>query len=183
MWNDEARRWWAKKYIQAFDEIHQVMNEAGEGQTIFYWPATGYLHLDQLAPGAPLSTSSLIPVHLDDIVKPGFCDGLFGYGSIARFESEALRFARERDWPIWTQLSHPCFMRDGSWEDTVKLIKTPAPQNLGTVFFCSGSCAGYPGHPHPQHVDPSIPANERGSAAKYFGHHKIEHTRRFFAQQ
>ena len=35
VWNDEARRWWAKKYIQVFDEIHQVMNEAGEGQTIF----------------------------------------------------------------------------------------------------------------------------------------------------
>ena len=183
VWNDEARRWWAKKYIQVFDEIHQVMNEAGEGQTIFYWPATGYLHLDQLAPDAPLSTSSLIPVHLDDIVKPGRCDGLFGYGSISRFESEALRFARERDWPIWTQLSHPCFMRDGSWEDTLKLVKTPVPQNLGTVFFCSGSCAGYPRNPHPQHVDPSIPANERGSASKHFGHHQIEHTRRFFAQQ
>ena len=183
VWNDEARLWWAKKYIQIFDEIHLVMKEAGEGRTMFYWPATGYMHLDQLEADAPLSTSSLIPVHLADIVKPGYCDGLFGYGSINRFESEVLRFARENDWPIWTQLSHPCFMRDGSWEDTVKLVKTDVPQNLGTIFFCAGCCAGYPGNPNPTTVDPSIPLNERGSPTNHFGHHQIEHTRRVFAQQ
>ena len=182
VWNDEARLWWAKKYLKIFDEIHLVMKEAGEGRTIFYWPATGYMHLDQLAAGAPLSTSSLIPVHVDEVVKPGRCDGLFGYGSVSRFESEVLRFARERDWPFWTQLSHPCFMRDGSWEDTVKLVKTDVPQNLGTIFFCAGSCAGYPRNPNPQTVDHSIPPEERGSPTAHFGNHKIEHTRRVFDQ-
>ena len=181
VWNDEARRWWARKYIQVFDEIHQVMKEASGGRTIFYWPATGYLHLDQLAPDAPLSTSSLIPVHLADIVKPGHCDGLFGYGSTARFESEVLRFAHERGWPIWTQLSHPAFMRDGSWAETLKLVKTRFPQNLGTLFFCGGACERHPRGQILPNVDPSIPPNERGTS--YFGPYQIEHHRRFFAQQ
>ena len=188
VWNDEARRWWSKKYVEMFDEIHLAMKEAGEGRDIFYWPQTGYKTLDHVLPGTDLSTSSLMAIHFADIVKPDHCDGLFGYaGSASVFEHETLRFARERGWPFWSQTSHPAFMRGGGWEECRRASKIRMPQNLGTLLFCAGSCGRYPGHAAPANVDPTLPAAEqvpyRPPRSQHFGPYVVEHHRRYYAQE
>ena len=188
VWNSEARRWWCKKYVQIHDELHTTMKEASDRRVpIFYWQQTGYIDLDHLSADElqdPFSgkNRSLVPIHLADIIKPGYCDGLFGYGSASRWETDTLRFARERNWPFWSQLSHPCFMRDCKWEEAVDLVTERMPQNLGTVFFCSGNCAGHPRDENPTIVDESIPIEQRQPSG-YFGNYQVEHTRRVFAQQ
>ncbi len=183
-WNDEGRRWWGHKYVQAYNEIHAVMKEAGEGRLVLYWQQTGYKNLDHYPSGAPLSTSNLIPIRLSQIVKPGLCDGVFAYPNTETvWEDDALRFAREHGWYFFSQLSHAPWMRSQPWELTVRRVRTHVPQNLGTVWYCEGNCI------HPQYesqrrqmsadrLDHSIPPNEGGPDRIHF----VEHTRRMLAQ-
>ena len=183
-WNDEGRRWWCRKYVQAYNEIHAVMKEASEGRTVIYWQQTGYKNLDHYPPGTPLSTGGLVPIQLSDIVKPGLCDGVFAYpNSETVWEDDALRFARERGWLFFSQLAHAPWMRSEPWDTTVRRIRTRVPQNLGTVWYCEGNCI----HPiyesqknqtNPDRIDPSIPPNEGGPDMIHY----VEHTRRALAQ-
>ena len=183
-WNDEGRRWWCRKYVQAYNEIHAVMKEASEGRLVIYWQQTGYKNLDHYPPGTPLSTGGLVPIELSDIVKPGLCDGVFAYpNSETVWEDDALRFARERGWLFFSQLAHAPWMRSEPWDTTVERIKTRVPQNLGTVWYCEGNCI----HPiyesqrnptNPARVDPSIPPDEGGPNMIHY----VEHTRRALAQ-
>jgi len=175
VWNDETRRWWCRKYVQALNEIHAVMKEASEGRLVFYYQQTNYFNLDHVPPGTPLNKQGLIPIHLEEIIKPGLCDGLFAYPNNALiWERNTLRFARERGWLFFSQLAHPSGMRLGTWEECTKLVKTRIPQNLGYFWYCEGSCAQ-----NMFNDDPSIPPAERGSKRFYF----VEHTRRFLAKE
>ena len=185
VWNDEARRWWAKKYVQVFDEIHQAMKEASDGRIIIYWLQTGYKHLDHVGPDAPLSTPGLIPVPMADIVKPGRCDGVFAYPNHDEgWESDALRFARERGWLFFSQLTHGAAGRSEAWEPTVNRVKTHVPQNLGYVWYCEGACERHPRGQIFPNIDPSIPPNERQPfPGTHIGPYFVEHTRRFLAQE
>ena len=183
-WNDEGRRWWGRKYVQAYNEIHAVMKEASEGRTVIYWQQTGYKNLDHYPPGTPLSTSGLVPIRLTDIVKPGLCDGVFAYpNSETVWEDDALRFARERNWLFFSQLAHAPWMRSEPWDITVRRTRTRVPQNLGTVWYCEGNCI----HPiyesqrnqtNSDRIDPSIPPDEGGPDMIHY----VEHTRRALAQ-
>jgi len=175
VWNDEARLWWCRKYVQAINEIHQVMKEASGGRLVFYYQQTNQSNLDHVPADTPLATPNLIPIHLSDIVKPGLCDGLFAYPNNAFvWETQTLRFARERGWLFFSQLAHPGPMRLGSWDECLGLVKLRVPQNLGFFWYCEGNCAN-----NIWNDDPSILPNERGPQRLYF----VEHTRRFLAQQ
>jgi len=196
VWNHEARRWWCRKYVQMFDELHEVIKEASGGKNVLYWQQTGYINLDHLdaVPHRDASTDPfsgkierLIPIRLAEIVKPGLCDGVFGYPNTdENFEADVLRFARERNWLFFSQLSHPCFMRLEGWDANIRRITTPVPQNLGTVWFCMGSCGGLPGKPEATNFDPNIPLIERRPfpppADGFGGPYGVQHSRRVFAQ-
>lgn len=183
-WNDEGRRWWGRKYTQAFGEIHAAMKDAGEGRLVIYWQQTGYKNLDHYPSDTPLSTSSLVPIQLREIVKLGLCDGVFAYPNTDTvWENDALRFARERGWLFFSQLSHAPWMRSDAWLPTLRRVRTRVPQNLGTVWYCEGNCI------HPLYesqrrqmsaarLDKSIPESQGGPAMIHF----VEHTRRLFAQ-
>lgn len=183
-WNDEGRQWWGQKYAQAYNEIHAVMKEAGQGRLVLYWQQTGYKNLDHYPPGIPLSTGSLVPIHLNEIVKPGLCDGVFAYPNTETvWEEDALRFAREHGWYFFSQLSHAPWMRSDPWELTARRVRTRVPQNLGTVWYCEGNCI------HPEYesqrrqmsadrLDMSIPPDQGGPDRIHF----VEHTRRMLAQ-
>lgn len=183
-WNDAGRRWWGAKYLQAFNEIHAVMKEASEGRLVFYWQQTGYKNFDHYPPEVSLSTGGLVPIQLEEIVKPGLCDGVFGYPNTDTvWEEDALRFARERGWLFFSQLSHAPWMRSDRWLPTIERVRTRVPQNLGTVWYCEGNCL------HPMYesqrrqmgtdrMDPSIPPDQGGPRMIHF----VEHTRRLMAQ-
>ena len=51
VWNGEARQWWCSKYVQAFNEVHAVMQEAGGGRLVLYYQQTGYKNLDHYPAG------------------------------------------------------------------------------------------------------------------------------------
>ena len=175
VWNDETRRWWCQKYVQALGEIHHVMKEASEGRLIFYYQQTNHFNLDHVPAGTPVNRQGLIPIHLEEIIKPGLCDGQFAYpNNPLIWERQTLRFAKERGWLFFSQLPHPSGMRLGTWDECMQLAKTRVPQNLGYFWYCEGGCAK-----NMYNDDPSIPAEERGSQRLYF----VEHTRRFLAKE
>ena len=183
-WNDAGRRWWGRKYLEAYNEIHACMKGASEGRLVLYWQQTGYKNLNHYPPGTPLSTRSLVPIQLRKLVKPGLCDGVFAYPNAETvWEGDALRFAREHGWLFFSQLSHAPWMRSEPSETTLRRVRTSVPQNLGTVWYCEGNCI----HPQyesqkrqtsPTRLDMSIPPDQGGPSRIHF----VEHTRRFFAQ-
>ncbi len=175
VWNDETRRWWCRKYVQAINEIHREMKEASGGRLVFYYQQTNHMNLDHVSEGTPLSTMNLLPIHLAEIVKPGQCDGIFGYPNNTHlWNQQTLRFAKERGWLFFSQLAHAGTMRLGSWEECLALAKTRVPQNLGFFWYCEGNCAR-----NVWNDDPSIPPGERGSQRLYY----VEHTRRILAAE
>ena len=74
-------------------------------------------------------------------------------------------------------------MRSETWDRTIRRVRTPVPQNLGTVWYCEGNCihpiyASQKNQTNPNRVDPSIPPDQGGPDMRHF----VEHTRRLFAQ-
>lgn len=175
VWNDETRRWWCSKYVQALSEIHAVMKEASGGRLVFYYQQTNHFNLDHADPGMPVETPNLIPIHLAEIIKPGLCDGFFGYPNNTHlWETQTLQPAKKHGRLFFSQLPHGSTMRLGAWEECVKLAKTKVPQNLGYFWYCEGDCIR-----NIWNDDHSIPFEETGPGRNYY----VEHSRRFLAQQ
>jgi hypothetical protein len=57
------------------------------------------------------------------------------------WNNKYMRHVKKNGWLFFSQLSHPSFMRMGSWAETEEMVMARSPQNLGYFFFCGGDCA------------------------------------------
>ena len=135
----EHRLWWGSKYAQVLGEIHRAMKEAGEGRLVIYWQATAFHTLDHDPEGAALCKPRIVPIHYRDIVKPGVCDGIFGYPNNDKVWNRQTRAIVEKiHCRFFSQLSTPPFMRIARFEQTVELTRWHDPGNLGTFLYMQG---------------------------------------------
>ena len=132
----EHRLWWGRKYCEVLEQIHRTMKEAGEGRLVIYWQATGFSSLDHLAEGEDFLKPNVVPVSYRDIVKPGACDGLFGYPNNEKVWSRQTRAVVERlNCLFFSQVSTPAFMRLSRFDQTVELARWRHPGNLGAFVY------------------------------------------------
>jgi len=174
-WDDETRLWWGAKWRQVIDEIHLAMKKASGGRLVFYYQQTNHSTLDMVPEGTPLSTPMLLPIRWADVAKPGLCDGLFAYPNNAKvWQEHYVRFANERHWLLFSQVSHPSGMRLSPWDECLALAKARFSENLGYFFYCSGDCAA----DRAWNADPGIPP---GPEWNTHGVSIRRHTRRHLA--
>lgn len=141
VWDDETALWWGAKWVEAINEVHRVMKEASGGRLIWYYQAVGNPSFDRAGDDASPTQKNLVPIHFADIIKPGLCDGFFAYPVRDEVWEKYIAIARKHDWPFFSQLSHPGFMRLHDWRHTVDMVKAEMPQNMGYFLYCPGDCA------------------------------------------
>jgi len=135
----EHRLWWGKKYAQVLGEIHRTMKEAGEGRIVIYWQATAFYTLDHDPEGATKCKPRIVPIHYRDIIKPGVCDGIFGYPNNDRvWDRQTRAIVNKLHCLFFSQLSTPPFMRIAPFERTVELARWRNPGNLGCFLYMQG---------------------------------------------
>ena len=134
--NAAHRLWWGQKYCAVLGEIHRTMKEASDGRLVLYWQATAFWNLDH-HPGAETEAKArVLPFHYRDIVKPGVCDGFFGYPNSKRvWDTQTVPVVEELDCLFFSQLSTPAGMRLSKFETTVELARWRNPGNLGTFLY------------------------------------------------
>ncbi len=139
MGKPEHRLWWGKKYSQVLGEIHRTMKEAGEGRIVIYWQATAFYTLDHDPEGAAKCKPRIVPIHYRDIVKPGVCDGVFGYPNNDRvWDRQTRAVVKKLHCRFFSQLSTPAFMRIAPFDRTVELARWRNPGNLGCFLYTQG---------------------------------------------
>ncbi|MEA3403457.1 MAG: hypothetical protein U9R79_19600 [Armatimonadota bacterium] len=175
-WDDEMRRWWGEKWVQVINDIHAAMKEASRGRLIWYYQQTNHTSLDMVPEGTPLDTRMLMPIHWGDIIKPGLCDGFFAYPNNRQIWDRYTRLAREHDWLMFSQVSHPGRMRLCPWDECLAMATERLPQNMGYFFYCPGDCAANDAW----NDDPGIPDDPEWNIR---GVSQPLHHRRFLARQ
>jgi hypothetical protein len=136
--NDRHRLWWGEKYAGLLADVHAVMKEASGGKKVMYYQSTSFANLTHLEPGQPISDTkrNIIPVRYEDILKPGLCDGIFGYPNNARiWEEETVAAVNKLGCPHFGQISTPEFMRLCHFDESVELGRWRNPNNLGFFIF------------------------------------------------
>ena len=137
---EEHRLWWGRKYCEVLGEIHQAMKEASDGRLVIYWQATGWYLLDHLAEGQDVLTPGIVPISYKDVLKPGVCDGIFGYPNnelVWRRQTQAM--AEKHNCLFFSQTSSPAGMRLSKFDEMTSLARWEHVGNLGTFFFLSGT--------------------------------------------
>ncbi len=136
----EHRLWWGKAYAAALEHIHRAMKESSDNRTVIYWQATSWYTLDQLAEGEDIFTMGVVPIHYEQIVKPGVCDGLFGYpNNDYVWERQTKAMVEKLDCLMFSQLSTPAGMRLSEFDETVEMALWKDPRNLGTFLYSSAT--------------------------------------------
>ncbi|MGC9318998.1 MAG: hypothetical protein ACP5KN_13275, partial [Armatimonadota bacterium] len=143
---------------------------------VWYYQQTNHTSLDMVPEGTPLDTRMLMPIHWGEIIKPGLCDGFFAYPNNGEIWGRYTRLAREHDWLMFSQVSHPGRMRLCPWDECVAMAKQRLPQNLGYFFYCEGDCAANDAW----NDDPGIPEDPEWNTR---GVSQPLHHRRFLATQ
>jgi len=141
VWDEATALWWGEKWVKAINEIHRVMKEASGGRMIWYYQAVGNPSFDLVPDDTPATQKNLVPIRYEQIIKPGLCDGFFAYPVRDERWDAYVALAQEHDWPFFSQLSHPGFMRLHDWEHTVQMVGARVPQNMGYFLYCPGDCA------------------------------------------
>jgi len=153
------------------------MKKASDGRLVFYYLQTNHNTLDQHTEGTSIEQPRLVPHHWSDVIKPGLCDGFFAYPNNEKIWNEKyVALAQKNNWVMFSQVSHPPFMRLCPWETNVRLAKTRLSQNLGYFFYCQGNCA----EKLAWNVDPGIPAGPQWNS---LGFSQRLHVRRHLAQE
>lgn len=143
--NEAHRAWYGKKWIQVMDEINACLKTSGGGRPVYYYQGTTYNCLDDwdgwhaLDPemkGYSFSRdkSRYLPWHFADIVKPGLCDGIFGYSRVG-WDLRTTRIVEVLGCGLFSQVSIPPEMRSSSLDDTITKARWENPSNKGTFFF------------------------------------------------
>ena len=144
----EHRLWWGRKYAAMLEEIHRAIKEASGGKRVLYWHQSAMSGtLDALEANEPMIDDfgrSPVPVYYKDIVKPGVCEGIFGYpGKKMCMEKWCVEPAERINCLYFTQLSVAPFMRGVKWDASVKSALRKDSRNLGPfVFSAAGRKTG-----------------------------------------
>lgn len=146
VWDAEMKRWLGEAFVKSMDSIHRIIKEESGGKLVMYWHHTNFATMDELPDPLPADFDFVkwpgYPVRWADLVKPGLCDGLMAYPNSAEiWENKYMRHIRKHNWPFYSQLSHPSFMRLCSWDDCVKMVMQRSPLNMGYFVYCEGSCS------------------------------------------
>lgn len=141
IWDADTRRWWGLKFVQVLNEINAHIKKESGGRRVFVYIQTNHDILDYYPDGHDLNQSNLLPFHYKDVIKPGVADGFFAYGNNAAIWKRYTDIATKNNWLFFSQLAHPGVMRLApSWDESVRLVSTNLPQNLGYFFYCEGNC-------------------------------------------
>lgn len=144
-WAEEKHRaWWGRRWVQVMDEIHKTMKEASGGRTVIYYQATGFPTLDYYEAvreadkeGArKYNPAGFVPIHYADVVKPGFCDGIFGYpNNKFIWETQTQTVVKKLGCLMFSQISMPPGMRLCTLDEMAALARWEHPGNLGGFLF------------------------------------------------
>ncbi|MCM8768397.1 MAG: hypothetical protein NC911_01760 [Candidatus Omnitrophica bacterium] len=135
--SEKHRLWWGKKYTQVINEINKTIKEASGGKYVFYYQATGYYTLDHLdLPFAQGKSLQVVPIRYSDILKPGVCDGIFGYpNNQAIWENQTQAMVKKYLCLMFSQISMPPGMRLCRFDEMVNLARWEHPGNVGTFLY------------------------------------------------
>lgn len=160
--------WWGKKYCQFLNEVHQYMRSLKPDCKILYWQATYYNTLDRS--DKKLFEPGVLPFHLEDLLKDGNCDGIFGYpNSDQVWQKQTMDLVAKNQCLFYSQTSTPAFMRLTGFTETVERVLTKHPGNLGSfVYF------GRDNNIHAWNMIPEFKGNNRvhiSDLQRWFCHH------------
>ena len=127
-----------QKYCQVLGEIHRVMKEASGGKPVFHYQNTGCQTLDHLERPIFQQARSLnvAPIRYAQILKPGLCDGIFGYpNKQAVWEDQTQFILRKHHCLLFSQMSLPPGMRLCKFDEMVELARWNDPGNVGSFLF------------------------------------------------
>jgi hypothetical protein len=138
-WTKEKHRlWWGKKYCSVIEEINRTMKEASGGKRVFYYQATAWHTLDHLdtMPPEQRSRANVLPIHYADILKPGVCDGIFGYPNNALiWANQTQSVVSRQKCLLFSQMSLPPGMRICRFDEMVELARWNNPGNVGSFLY------------------------------------------------
>ena len=85
-------------------------------------------------------------MRLDELVRPGRCDGLMIYASTDGVWQDRIKpiFTKHADWRYFSQLSYPGNMRLDGWAATCRRIAAPDPWKQGFFFYSDSSQCSQP---------------------------------------
>jgi hypothetical protein len=140
MMNPKHRQWWGQQYVKVISEINKTMKEASGGRIVIYYQETNQVALDQVEDGQQAYKNrppyAVIPIHYADILKPGLCDGIFGYpNNQTVWDQQTLSIARKLKCCFFSQISQPPGMRLSKLEEMTALARVEMPGNLGAFIF------------------------------------------------
>jgi len=136
MLNESHRLWWGRKYVEVLAEIHKAMKAASRGRTVLYWHQTMFNTMDHLKPGQTIFTPGIVPISYRDIVKPGLCDGIFGYPNSARIWSRQTQAVVQKlNCLLFSQLAQRPTLRLSRFGEQVALSRWEHPGNLGAFLY------------------------------------------------
>ena len=146
VWDHETKMWLGQMYVASLERIHRLLKEETGGKLVFYWHHTNYSTLDAVGDPLPEGFDAVkwpgYPIYFREIIRPGLCDGFMAYPNGREvWENQYMRHVRRHGWLFFSQLSHYSSMRMGAWPETVEMVETKMPQNVGWFFFCGGDCA------------------------------------------
>ncbi len=112
------------------------MQKASDGRLVFYYFQINHNTLDQHPEGTSIEQPRLVPHHWSDVIKPGFCDGFFAYPNNEKIWNEKyVALAQKNNWLMFSQVSHPPFMRLCPWKTNVRLAKHGCRKIWATFFI------------------------------------------------
>ncbi|MDD5704373.1 MAG: hypothetical protein PHR35_00490, partial [Kiritimatiellae bacterium] len=143
--NPVHRAWYGRKWVQFMNEINRTLKTALNGGLVIYYQGTMFSNLDEYdiwkekGTGAYGSTNALVethylPFHYADIVKPGYCDGIFGYVRVA-WDVRTEEMVKKLNCLMFSQVSLHPGMRSGSLAGAVGMARWEDPRNQGTFLF------------------------------------------------
>ena len=123
---------------QVLGEIHRAMKEASGGKPVFYYQNTGCQTLDHLERPLFKQARSLnvAPIRYAQILKPGLCDGIFGYPNKQADLGRPDPVHRgQAPLPLVQPDVVPPGMRLCKLDEMVELARWNDPGNVGSFLF------------------------------------------------
>ena len=135
---EDHRLWWGRKYCQVIEEINRTMKQSSGGKPVFYYQATSWCTLDHL--DLPLFREKpprvVMPFRYSQILKPGVCDGIFGYpNNAAIWANQTEAMLEKYSCLMFSQMSLPPGMRICRFNEMVDLARWNNPGNVGSFLY------------------------------------------------
>ena len=157
VWNEETWRYLGKMFVETLDDVHKTIKTASGGKPVYFWLHPGFTLLDDRPKDWTFETSertgSYCSFRYEDIIHPGYCDGIMIYLKTEDVWKQRWKPLLEKyNWPYFSQLSYPAGMRLASWEVNCKMAIDNNRWNQGYFYFGQVNT-----DPHPLN-DPEMPA-------------------------